>query len=85
MKITTVLFDLDGTLLPMDQDVFVKCYFGKLATRMTDYGFEPQRFMKTVYNGVSAMIKNNGEKTNEERFWDVLSAEYGDIIEENKI
>ena len=27
MKITTVFFDLDGTLLPMDQDVFVKTYF----------------------------------------------------------
>ena len=26
--IKTVLFDLDGTLLPMDQDEFVKAYFG---------------------------------------------------------
>ena len=26
MSITTVLFDLDGTLLPMDQDVFIKDY-----------------------------------------------------------
>ena len=25
--ITTVLFDLDGTLLPMDNDVFTKGYF----------------------------------------------------------
>ena len=27
MAIKTILFDLDGTLLPMDQDVFVKDYF----------------------------------------------------------
>lgn len=33
MKITTVLFDLDATLLPMDQDVFVKAYFKGLAMR----------------------------------------------------
>ena len=26
-----VLFDLDGTLLPMDQDVFNKAYFGALS------------------------------------------------------
>ena len=26
MAITTVLFDLDGTLLPMDQVTFVKTY-----------------------------------------------------------
>ena len=30
MKITTVLFDLDGTLLPMDQDDFIKAYSGGL-------------------------------------------------------
>ena len=27
MSIQVVLFDLDGTLLPMDQDVFIKAYF----------------------------------------------------------
>ena len=27
MKIKTVMFDLDGTLLPMDQDQFTKYYF----------------------------------------------------------
>ena len=27
----TILFDLDGTLLPMDQDTFVKAYFGYLS------------------------------------------------------
>ena len=29
----TILFDLDGTLLPMDQDEFIKAYFGDLATK----------------------------------------------------
>lgn len=31
MSIKAVLFDLDGTLLPMDQEEFVKAYFGLLA------------------------------------------------------
>ena len=31
MKTTTILFDLDGMLLPMDQDTFVKAYIGGLA------------------------------------------------------
>lgn len=31
MRITTVLFDLDGTLLPLDQDEFVRQYFRHLA------------------------------------------------------
>ena len=34
LSITTVLFDLGSTLPPMDQDVFVKDYFGR---RHTDY------------------------------------------------
>ena len=37
MKIKAVLFDLDGTLLPQDQDVFVKAYFGALAECMAPH------------------------------------------------
>ena len=34
MGIQAVLFDLDGTLLPMDLEVFTKAYFGSLAAKM---------------------------------------------------
>ena len=37
MSITTVLFDLDGTLLPMDQDVFVKDYFSRIAAKVAPF------------------------------------------------
>lgn len=30
---TTILFDLDGTLLPMDMEAFTKAYFGLLAKK----------------------------------------------------
>ena len=36
--LTTILFDLDGTLLPMDQEVFVKDYLNRLAAKMVPYG-----------------------------------------------
>ena len=32
--IKAILFDLDGTLLPMDQDTFIKAYFGLLAKKL---------------------------------------------------
>ena len=32
--LTTVLFDLDGTLLPMDQDEFVRDYFHRLVEKV---------------------------------------------------
>ena len=41
MKLTTVLFDLDGTLLPMDQDQFVKGYFGLLTQMIAPRGYDP--------------------------------------------
>ena len=36
--ITTVLFDLDGTLLPFKQDDFVKIYFSELCRKLAPMG-----------------------------------------------
>ena len=48
LNITTVLFDLDGTLLPMDQDIFVQDYFGRLARKLAPYGYEPKKLIEAV-------------------------------------
>lgn len=55
-----ILFDLDGTLLPMDQDAFVNGYFKLLAKKMVPYGYEPEKLIKAIWQGTAAMIKNNG-------------------------
>ncbi|MBQ9796891.1 MAG: HAD family hydrolase [Clostridia bacterium] len=78
MKITTVLFDLDGTLLPMDQDVFVKAYFGGIAKRLAPHGYDPQKLIGAIWGGTMEMIKNDGKKTNEERFWDSFVGVFGE-------
>ncbi len=78
MKITTVLFDLDGTLLPMDQDIFVKTYFGLLAKRIAPLGYEPEKLVNAIWSGTAAMVKNTGEKTNEEVFWDKFCEIFGE-------
>lgn len=36
-KLTTILFDLDGTLLPMDNDAFTRGYFKLLAARLAPW------------------------------------------------
>ena len=77
MKITTVLFDLDGTLLPMDPNIFIKAYFGGLARRLAPHGYEPQKLIDSIWSGTAAMIKNNGDATNEELFWQGFEAAYG--------
>ena len=71
-----ILFDLDGTLLPMDQDRFTDYYFGCLAQWMGPYGFEPQALIKAVWKGTAAMVANDGSRTNEKRFWEVFDAQF---------
>lgn len=78
MNITTVLFDLDGTLLPMDQDIFTKTYFKLLAGKMAAYGYEAGALIDAVWKGTAAMVKNKGEKTNEEAFWAVFADIFGE-------
>ena len=78
MQITTVLFDLDGTLLPMDQDEFVKYYFGLLAKKLAPHGYDPQTLIKAIWAGTGAMVKNDGSCTNEEAFWNCFTALMGE-------
>ena len=75
--IDTVLFDLDGTLLPMDQDLFVQTYLGLLADYLEPAGYDPKRLVRTVWQGTGAMMKNDGTRTNEEVFWEVFRQAYG--------
>lgn len=70
--IKTVFFDLDGTLLPMDQDAFVKDYFGRLVKKLAPHGYEPENTVKAVWAGTKAMIKNDGSVFNERRFWETF-------------
>lgn len=78
MSIKAILFDLDGTLLPMDQDEFVNTYFGYLAKKLSGYGYEPKSLISAVWAGTKAMILNNGLKTNEEVFWDKFTSLMGE-------
>lgn len=67
--IKTILFDIDGTLLPMDLNVFTKCYFKHLLAYVSPLGFDSAEVYKAVMYGVELMMKNNGSATNEEVFW----------------
>ena len=69
MKITTILFDLDGTLLPMDQDKFTEAYFKMLTKKLLPHGYEPKKLIDSIWVGTAAMVRNTGQQTNEEAFW----------------
>ena len=80
MSIKAVLFDLDGTLLPMDQDRFIKAYFGGLCKRMAPFGYEGKALVEGIWAGTAAMVKNTGEKRNEDVFWDAFAHVMGEGI-----
>ena len=80
MKYTTILFDLDGTLLPMDQDQFTYTYFKELAVKLAPLGFDPKALAGNIWAGVAAMVKNDGSVPNEEAFWQEFSHIYGETV-----
>lgn len=75
MNVTHILFDLDGTLLPMNQEKFVKYYMPLLAKFYLEQGalIVPNEFIQSVWQGYDAMIGNDGSRTNREAFWDYMS------------
>lgn len=79
-KITTVLFDLDGTLLPMDQDVFAHTYFKAIAKAIAPRGYDPEAVVKGIWAGTKAMMKNDGHATNEAVFWETFASIFGQRV-----
>lgn len=67
MNRKVVLFDLDGTLLPMDIEKFTKMYFQGLCKSMIGK-IEPEVLVKGIWESTKQMVLNDGSKTNEEVF-----------------
>ena len=86
MEIKTILFDLDGTLLPMNLETFSKGYFTALIHKMAPLGYDSAILKKGLLGGISAMKQNDGKTTNEEVFWKVFAAVIGpEILKEKPI
>lgn len=77
-----ILFDLDGTLLPMDLEVFTKTYLKLLAARFAPEN--PETLIAAVWKGTYAMVNNDGSTCNESRFWAAFTEEAGEQILSHK-
>lgn len=67
-----IFFDLDGTLLPMDVDVFMKQYFTVLGMRMAELGVPQDVYMGAMRAGIMAMATNDTGDVNSHAFWPVF-------------
>ena len=65
--LNTILFDLDGTLLPIDLPLFEKLYFEALGREFHNL-LTPKDLATHIWASTKAMIQNTEYKTNEEVF-----------------
>jgi FMN phosphatase YigB (HAD superfamily) len=65
--IKAILFDLDGTLLDSNMDVFLPHYL-KLLSACTAHILPPGEFIAHLMQASNAMVTNDGRETNEEVF-----------------
>lgn len=79
--IDTILFDLDGTLLPMDTEDFTNKYFAALTEKLKDY-FSPEEITKVIWSSTIAMIQNlDSTKTNQDVFFETFTAQVEPSLE----
>lgn len=66
--LTTLLFDLDGTLLPLDLDVFLRGYFKSVLPRLGEFG-DVAKLHQALMGATEAVIANeDATETNMEVF-----------------
>lgn len=82
-QIKTVLFDLDGTLLPVDMDKFLSIYFDEMGKHFAEH-IEPKILTKSVWEATGNLINNTENRTNAEVFWETFKKMTGDHPELNE-
>lgn len=72
--IDTILFDLDGTLLPVGLKEFTAAYFAGIKKAFFGLGLDVESAFGALWGGTEAMMKNDGTMTNAARFWEHFAA-----------
>lgn len=78
MKYEGIFFDLDGTLLPMDNDEFTRGYLHCLAEAVAPLGYREDALIPAMWKGVASMVKGDGSRSNFTAFWETFSSLLGD-------
>ena len=84
MSVQMVMFDLDGTLLPMDMDEFTGGYFKMLAKKAAPFGYDPEELVRGIWHGTAAMVRNDGRCLNREAFWQDFAKTFGETALNDK-
>lgn len=74
----TILFDLDGTLLPMDLTYFSEVFYRELYRELSTLGYLDEEIAAGMGAAMPAMIANTGACTNREIFLSRFAEAVGD-------
>ena len=74
MHYQAILFDLDGTLLPMELESFTKLYFTELVKELVPLGFTKETLFRPFWAGTKAMMGNTTGRLNADVFWETFTA-----------
>lgn len=77
-----IMFDLDGTLIPMDMKKFTEGYFADLYKAAEIPQIPIKEFIDIIWKSTYAMMKNDGSATNRDEFWNAFAAMTGYSMEE---
>lgn len=66
-SVNTIIFDLDGTLLPLDTDAFMDAYNKSVAGYFKEI-MDPNVFIKALWTSTKATIDNKDYKKNDQVF-----------------
>ncbi len=73
----TILFDLDGTLVPFVQEEFISTYIRTLVQRVAPMGYDGEKIVQALWKGTAAMLQNDGQLANRQVFWESFAADLG--------
>lgn len=83
LNFDTVLFDLDGTLLPMDTKAFEGLYFTGLCSKLAEK-IDSKKLIDCIWQATKAMILNDGTCLNRDAFAKVFQETTGIDYYENE-
>ena len=77
-KIDAILFDLDGTLIFHEHNVFISEYFKSISSYVASRGLDPKRFVEATMYGTGFVLNNDGSRFHKELFWEKFFEVYGE-------
>lgn len=69
MSIKAILFDLDGTLLPIDTDGFIRAYLQDLSNYVAEY-YDPKLFTREIMDSIGKVISSTDATTTNQQLFE---------------